>query len=43
MADEITELFGPGLAEITVIPNGIDSTRWPFATRKPHTGPAELL
>ena len=43
MADEITELFGPGLAEITVIPNGIDSTRWPFAIRKPHTGPAELL
>lgn len=43
MADEITELFGPGLAEITVIPNGIDSTRWPFATRKPPTGPAELL
>ena len=43
MADEITELFGPGLAEITIIPNGIDSTRWPFATRKPHTGPAELL
>ena len=43
MADEITELFGPGLAEITVIPNVIDSTRWPFATRKPHTGPAELL
>jgi glycogen(starch) synthase len=43
MADEIAELFGPGLAEITIIPNGIDSTRWPFATRKPHTGPAELL
>jgi len=43
MADEISELFGPGLAEITVIPNGIDSTRWPFATRMPHTGPAELL
>lgn len=43
MADEIAELFGPGLAEITVIPNGIDSTHWPFATRKPHTGPAELL
>ena len=29
--------------EITVIPNGIDSTRWPFASRKLHTGPAELL
>ncbi len=31
MRDEITELFGPGLAEITVIRNGIDSSRWPFA------------
>lgn len=43
MADEITELFGPGLAEITVIRNGIDAARWPFAARPPRTGPAELL
>ncbi len=43
MADEITELFGPGLAAISVIRNGIDSTRWPFALRKPHSGPPELL
>jgi glycogen(starch) synthase len=43
MSDEITELFGPGLAEITVIRNGIDAARWPFATRRPHTGPPELL
>jgi glycogen synthase len=43
MSDEITELFGPGLAETTVIRNGIDAARWPFATRSPHTGPAELL
>src|SRR5690242_466998 len=43
MADEITELFGPGLAETTVIPNGIDAARWPFAPRRPRTGPAELL
>lgn len=43
MADEITELFSPGLAEITVIRNGIDSSRWPFAPRTPHDGPAELL
>lgn len=43
MADEITELFGPGLAEITVIRNGIDSTRWPFAPRQRRTGPPELL
>ena len=31
MSDEITELFGPGLAEITVIRNGIDAGAWPFA------------
>jgi glycogen(starch) synthase len=43
MSDEITELFGPGLAETTVIRNGIDAARWPFAPRRPHTGPAELL
>jgi glycogen synthase len=43
MSDEITELFGPGLAEITVICNGIDAARWPFAARRPRNGPAELL
>ncbi|CDO87749.1 glycogen synthase [Mycobacterium triplex] len=44
MSDEITELFGPGLAETTVIRNGIDAARWPFAPRRrPRTGPAELL
>jgi glycogen(starch) synthase len=43
MCDEITELFGPGLAETTVIPNGIDAARWPFAARQPRTGPPELL
>jgi glycogen synthase len=43
MADEITELFGPGLAGITVIRNGIDAARWPFAPRRPRTGPPELL
>lgn len=43
MADEISELFGPGLAGISVIRNGIDATRWPFAPRRPRTGPAELL
>ncbi|WP_141119233.1 glycosyltransferase family 4 protein, partial [Mycobacterium avium] len=39
MADEITELFGPGLAQITVIRNGIETARWPFAPRRPRTGP----
>lgn len=43
MAEEITELFGPGLAEISVIPNGIDSSLWSFAPRRRHDGPPELL
>jgi glycogen(starch) synthase len=43
MSDEITDLFGPGLAQTTVICNGIDAARWPFAARRPRTGPAELL
>ncbi|GFG49915.1 glycogen synthase [Mycolicibacterium agri] len=43
MRDEITELFGPGLAEIRVIRNGIDAGLWPFAERRPRTGPAQLL
>jgi glycogen synthase len=43
MREEITSLFGPGLAEIGVIPNGIDTDGWPFTKRRAHTGPAELL
>ncbi|HET9876601.1 MAG TPA: glycosyltransferase family 4 protein [Mycobacterium sp.] len=43
MRDEITELFGPGLAETTVIRNGIDAARWPFAPRQAHDGPSELV
>ena len=43
MREEITALFGPGLAEITVIPNGIDTDGWPFTKRDRHSGPAELL
>jgi len=43
MSDEITELFGPGLAEIRVIRNGIDAALWPFAPRKLRSGPAQLL
>ncbi|ORC03609.1 glycogen synthase [Mycobacterium persicum] len=43
MSDEITELFGPGLAETTVIRNGIDAARWPFAVRRARTGAPELL
>ena len=43
MRDEITELFGPGLAETHVIRNGIDCGRWPFARRRPRSSPARLL
>lgn len=43
MSEEINELFGPGLSATTVIPNGIHAERWPFAPRRPRTGPAELL
>ncbi|HXO79531.1 MAG TPA: glycosyltransferase family 4 protein [Mycobacterium sp.] len=43
MSEEITELFGPGLAETTVIRNGIEAARWPFARRRPRTGAPELL
>ncbi|WP_082680801.1 glycosyltransferase family 4 protein [Mycolicibacterium novocastrense] len=43
MRDEVSELFGPGLAESYVIRNGIDCGRWPFARRKVRTGPAQLL
>ncbi len=43
MSDEISDLFGPDLAEIAVIRNGIDSSRWPFAPRRARTGPPELL
>jgi glycogen(starch) synthase len=43
MVNEISDLFGPELAEIVVIRNGIDSSRWPFAHRRAHPGPPELL
>ncbi|MDT5336864.1 MAG: glycogen synthase [Mycobacterium sp.] len=43
MGEEITELFGPGLAESRVIRNGIDSGLWPFARRQDRRGPARLL
>jgi glycogen(starch) synthase len=43
MRDEITTLFGPGLAEINVIRNGIDAASWPFARRKMRAHPPRLL
>lgn len=43
MSEEVAELFGPGLAEIRVIPNGIEAERWPYARREARRGPAQLL
>ncbi|BBZ27754.1 glycogen synthase [Mycolicibacterium madagascariense] len=43
MGEEITELFGPGLAESRVIRNGIDSALWPYARRTQRGGPPRLL
>ena len=43
MRDEISTLFGPELADISIIRNGIDTEGWPFAARRRHRGPAELL
>ena len=43
MRDEVGRLFGPDLAEIAVIHNGIDIRTWPFAERTARPGPAELL
>ncbi|TPG37361.1 glycosyltransferase family 4 protein [Mycolicibacterium hodleri] len=43
MGEEITELFGPGLAESRVIRNGIDAGLWPYARRTARRGPARLL
>ncbi|BDH58481.1 hypothetical protein MTP03_34200 [Tsukamurella sp. PLM1] len=33
MSDEVNRLFGPGLAQLHVIANGIDSSLWPFRDR----------
>ncbi|MEV3900791.1 glycosyltransferase family 4 protein [Mycobacterium sp. NPDC050551] len=43
MSDEITELFGPGLAEVRVIRNGIDAGLWPYAPRRVRHGAPHLL
>ena len=43
MSDEITTLFGPLVADVHIIRNGIDSTRWPFANRVQRRGPGRLL
>jgi glycogen synthase len=43
MRDEITDLFGPELADVRVIPNGIDTAGWPFTRRTAAGAAAELL
>lgn len=43
MHDEVTRLFGPELAEIHTIHNGIDITTWPYAPRRVGGGPPTLL
>jgi glycogen synthase len=43
MRDEITTLFGPLLADVHIICNGIDATRWRFANRVQRSGPGRLL
>ncbi|TSE01255.1 glycosyltransferase family 4 protein [Skermania sp. ID1734] len=43
MKDEVTRLFGPELAPVTVIRNGIDVSTWRFRERGPRNGPATLL
>ncbi|GED98359.1 glycosyltransferase family 4 protein [Gordonia crocea] len=43
MRDEVSRLFGPELAEIQVIHNGIAVQEWPHSPRAVAEGPAELL
>ncbi|HEY5854946.1 MAG TPA: glycosyltransferase family 4 protein [Aldersonia sp.] len=43
MRDEVSRLYGPKLAPINVIRNGIDVTTWSFRERGPHPGPPSLL
>jgi glycogen synthase len=43
MRDEIMAMFGPFATDVSVIRNGIEAGRWPFAKRSVHSGPARLL
>ncbi|GAA4385230.1 glycosyltransferase family 4 protein [Tsukamurella soli] len=48
MSDEVSRLFGPGLAQLHTISNGIDASQWPYADRSPTAAssvgdPARLL
>ena len=42
MRQEIIQLFGPGEKEITVIPNGVDASRYLRSRKRRHTG-ADIL
>ncbi|GAB3128614.1 glycosyltransferase family 4 protein [Tsukamurella serpentis] len=46
MSDEVNRLFGPGLAQLHTIANGIDSSLWPYrgrAERAPRRSAPRLL
>ncbi|MGE5695759.1 MAG: glycosyltransferase family 4 protein [Candidatus Sericytochromatia bacterium] len=43
MSEEISTLFGPDLADVQVIRNGIEAARWPFAKRTRSGRPSRLL
>lgn len=43
MEEEVTALYGPNLAPVTVIRNGIDVGTWTFRDRAPRSGPPRLL
>lgn len=43
MEDEVRELYGPNLSQVTVIRNGIDVATWSYRERAPRSGPPRLL
>ncbi|MQY29520.1 glycosyltransferase family 4 protein [Nocardia aurantia] len=43
MQDEVERLYGPGLARVSVIRNGIDVGAWTFRERGPRSEPPRLL
>ncbi|MGW5073874.1 glycosyltransferase family 4 protein [Rhodococcus sp. NPDC004095] len=43
MEEEVSELYGPNLAPVTVIRNGIDVATWSYRDRAPRSGPPRLL
>ncbi|MBB5911790.1 glycogen(starch) synthase [Nocardia transvalensis] len=43
MQEEVERLYGPEIAPVTVIRNGIDVGAWTFRERSPRSGPPRLL